>query len=291
MLHIQPHSGPAPIVQIIRHARKQVAIETSELNERKIINAIAKKAHEGVNIQIVLARNPHGHSRRWVKHEFHRLVSAGAHVRWSPYRFTHRYARIHSSIVVDDQGHGPGLIDSGSLSIHAIFHSRENLWTTHHFRVSRALAQVFDADWTRHHAGNKPRHVLIISPGKTTLIAHLLRQRGTVDLEAANFGYLPQVIHALEHKGRSARIILPASLSHYDRQNLKPVIHAGVRVRYLHHINIQGIMIAGPEKGFIGSQNLSWSTIHSCRNVGIILRGRNHRSLRAAFNRDWRHAR
>lgn len=290
MLHTEPHSGPTPIVQVIQHARKQVAIETYELNEHKIIDAIAKKVRHGVNVQIIIARNPHGHSTRWVRHEFHHLVAVGAHVRWSPYRFTHRYALIHSSIIVDDQGHGPSLIDSGNLSIHAIFHARENLWTSHNPRVSRALAQLFDADWTRHHAGKKPRHILMVSPGKTTPIAHLLKQRGAIDLESANFGYLPQVIHALKHKGRSARIILPASLGRYDQKNLKPLIHAGVRVRYLHHINIQGIMIAGMKQGFIGSQNLSWSAIHSSRNVGLILQGRNSKPLRAAFNRAWRQA-
>lgn len=290
MLYTEPHSGPAPIVQVIRDARRQVAIDAYELDDTAVIDAIAAAAHRGVTVQVIVAPRPAGRPAGWARGEFHRLVATGAEVRWSPYRFSHRYAIDHAHIVVDDQGRGPCLVDSENLTWRAIFHARGHLWVSRDPTIDRALAQVFDADWLRRHAGSDPRRTLLVSPGKSRPLARILQQPGAVDLEARKFGYLPRVIHALERKGSAARIILPATLSAYDHGNLKAVLRAGVQVRYLHGMNIQGTMIAGPAQGFVGSQNLSWSALHSSRNVGVELSGRNVGALRAAFDRDWRRA-
>ncbi|AOV16672.1 hypothetical protein BJI67_05980 [Acidihalobacter aeolianus] len=290
MLYTEPHSGPTPIVQVIRAARRQVAIDAYELDDTAVIDAIAAAVHHGVTVQVILAPRPKGRPVGWAREEFHRLAVTGAEVRWSPYRFSHRYAIDHAHIVVDDQGRGPCLVDSENLTWRAIFHARGNLWISHDPVVNNALAQVFDADWLRQHVGRDPRRILLVSPSKSRPLAHLLLQSGPVDLEARKFGYLPRIIHALERKGREARVILPATLSRYDHANLKGVLGAGVQVRYLRGLNIQGTMIAGPTQGFVGSQNLSWSVLHSSRDVGIVLRGHSVGALRAAFDRDWRRA-
>lgn len=290
MLYTEPHAGPTPIVEIIRDARKQVAMDAYELNDTAVINAISAAVHRGVAVQVIIAPHPDNRPRGWAQHEFRRLVHAGAEVRWSPFRFTHHYAIDHAHILVDDQGQGPGLIDTENFTWRAIYHTRGDLWRSHERAVTQALAQVFDADWTRSHVGVVPRRTLVVSPGKSVVLARLLRQPGPVDLEAHNFGYLPRIIHALVHKGREARIILPATLSAYDHANLKPLLRAGVQVRYLHDINRQGLLVAGRTKGFVGSQNLSWSVLHSSRDVGIVLSGRSVTPLRAAFDRDWRRA-
>jgi phosphatidylserine/phosphatidylglycerophosphate/cardiolipin synthase-like enzyme len=49
-------------------------------------------------------------------------------------------------------------------------------------------------------------------------------------------------------------------------------------------------MIVGDRLAFIGSQNISWSSLNHNREVGIILRGQAVDTLRAQFNRDWRRA-
>lgn len=287
MLYTEPYSGPTPIVEIVHEAKKRISIDAYELDDTAVLDAIRGAVHRGVIVQVMIAPHPRGRSESWIRNEFHRLVVTGTQVRWSPFRFSHHYAIDHAHIVVDDQGNGPGLIDSQNFTWRAIYHSLGDLWLTHNQEVTHALAEVFDADWTRHHAGTAPRRRLVVSPGSSVLLAHLLIQPGNVDLETKNFGFLPRVIKALEHKGHKARIILPATLSTYDHGNLKPVLKAGVQVRYLHHTTQQGLLIAGRKRGFIGSQNLSWSILHSSRDVGIVIRGRHVASLRAAFNRDW----
>ncbi|OBS09769.1 phospholipase D-like domain-containing protein [Acidihalobacter prosperus] len=290
MLYTEPHSGPAPVIQVIQAAHRQVAIDAYELDDPAMLHAIRIASHRGVTVQVIIAPHPHGRPPGWARAEFHRLAAAGAEVRWSPYRFSHRYAIDHAHIVIDDQGKGPGIVDSENLTHRAFFRIRGDLWLSRDPTVTHALAQVFDADWLRRHAGGAPRRVLLVSPGKSRPLARLLAQPGPVDLEARNFGYLPRIIHALERKGRDARVILPASISAYDHDNLKSVLRAGVSVRYLRHLNRQGTLIAGRTQGFVGSQNLSWSVLHSSRDVGIVLHGRSVAALRAAFDRDWRQA-
>lgn len=290
MLYTEPHAGTLPITQVIAQAHHLVAITAYEIDAPEILDAIRGAVRRGVTVQVIIAPHPQGRPVGWARAEFRRLVAAGAQVRWSPYRFTHHYAREHARYLIDDDGHGPGLISDANLTRHALVHGRDMLWLSHEPAVIRALAEVFDADWTRQHAGAVPRRILMVSPSKSRPLARLLSQPGAVDLESRKFGYLPRVIHALEHKGREARIILPASLSAYDHGNLKPILHAGVQVRYLRGLTPHGTVIAGNTLGFIGSQNLSWSSLHSSRDVGIILHGRSTTPLRAEFDRDWRRA-
>ncbi|MEJ2654990.1 MAG: phospholipase D-like domain-containing protein [Acidihalobacter sp.] len=126
--------------------------------------------------------------------------------------------------------------------------------------------------------------------GGEQAILKVLDQPGAVDLESEEFGFVPRISNALERKGRLANIIVPRTISHYDLGNLAPLRRDGVNVRFIRHPRMHAKMTVGDRLAFIGSQNISWTSLNHNREIGIILHGQAIDTLRAQFNRDWRKA-
>lgn len=292
MLYVEPQAGVQPVVQLISSARHSVDINAYLIDDRRVLDAIRADTHRGIVVRVVLENRPYGVHASWVQREFAHLVAAGAEVRWAPARFNHRFAYDHAKYIVDDGGAGETLIGTANFTRSAFHDNREYLWITRNHAVGHALDAVFQADWSRRHAGQTPRKnpMLVISPGSEHRLLKVLEQPGPIDMESEEFGFVPRISHALERKGRLVKILLPPTLSHYDRNNLKPLRHNGVNVRFLAHPYLHAKMIVGKRLAFIGSQNISWTSLNHNREIGIILRGKDADTLRAQFNRDWRHA-
>ncbi len=53
-LYVEPHAGPAPIVQLIQSAHHAVSVGVYYLSDRPIIQAL-KAAHErGVDVRVII---------------------------------------------------------------------------------------------------------------------------------------------------------------------------------------------------------------------------------------------
>ncbi|APZ42297.1 phospholipase D-like domain-containing protein [Acidihalobacter ferrooxydans] len=289
MIYVEPHAGVQPVVHLIQAAHQSVFINAYLIDDRRILAAIHADTQRGVVVQVLLESRPYHVHASWVQHEFQMLINAGAEVRWAPSRFAHRYAYDHAKYIVDDAGKGRALIGTANFTYSAFHRNREYLWTTTNTTITHALAGVFEADWTRQHVGAGPRAArsLVISPGGERALLKVLQQPGPVAMESEELGDVPRISAALERKGKQVRIIVPTNLSRYDRGNLRPLQRAGVGVRYLGSPHPHAKMIVGDTLGFIGSQNISWVSLHHNREIGIILRGRALSVLRRQFNRDW----
>ena len=292
MLFIEPHAGVQPVVQLIRAARHSVDINAYLIDDRRILDAIRADTRRGVLVRVIMQSVPYRVSAATVQREYHDVADAGAEARWAPVRFTHRFAYDHAKYIVDDDGRGESLIGTANFTYAAFHDNREYLWTTRDHAVGRALEEVFTADWNNRRAGAAPRALdsLVISPGGEQNLLKVLAQPGAIDLESEEFGDVPRINGDLKRKGRLASIIVPAKLGRYDRGNLAPLQRDGVNVRHLARPHLHAKMIVGDRLAFIGSQNISWSSLNHNREMGIILRGQAVDALRAQFNRDWRRA-
>lgn len=291
MLFVEPHAGVQPVVRLIRAARHSVDINAYLINDRRILGAIRADTRRGVRVQVVMELRPHHVAPATVQREYQALAAAGAEVHWAPLRFSHHFANDPAMYMVEDGG-AQSLIGTANFTYAAFHHDREYLWISHNRAVGRALEQVFNADWNHRRAGAAPRRAkpLVISPGGEQALLKVLEQPGPIDLETENFGYLPRIRHALEHKGRLASIIVPPHLSHYDLGNLAPLQRHGVNVRFLSYPHMHAKLIVGEQLAYIGSQNIRWVSLRHNRGVGIILHGRAATALRAQFEHDWSRA-
>jgi cardiolipin synthase A/B len=292
MLYVEPHAGVQPIVQLIRAAKRRVDINAYLIDDRRILEAIHADARRGVRVRVIVPSRPYRIALATVRREYRKLAAAGAKVHWAPERFDHRFAYDHAKYIVDDGGRGETLIGTANLTRAAFHHNREYLWVSRDHGVGHALDEVFSSDWNDRRAGTAPRSIrtVVISPGGERALLKVLRQPGAVDLESEEFGFVPRISEALENKGSLASIIVPDTLSGYDRRNLEPLQRKDVKVRHLLRPHLHAKMIVGDRLAFIGSQNISWTSLNHNREVGIILHGRAVAELRAQFDRDWRHA-
>lgn len=288
MLFIEPHAGIAPIVRFVRAAHVRLDINTYLLTDRRVLNAVRAAVARGVRVRIIIARHPYGRRPRG---ELTRLRATGAVVRYAPPRFTSqavgnagRYVFDHAKYMVAGNN---AEIGTANMTWSAFHKNREYLWVGHDPRIAEALRAVFYADWTRRHAGAALRRVLVLSPGATGALVRLLRAPGRVCVESEELGRDRPVLAALRAKGPAASLLLPARLDRYDRRMARLVASYGVHVRFLRAPYLHAKLIADPTQAFIGSENLSPSSLNHNREVGLILQRHAARRLFDQCQRDF----
>lgn len=290
MLYIEPYAGPAPIVSLIRDARREINVSVYYLSSRKIESALSQAVRRGVRVRIMLEKYPYGMKPWQVRRERKEVSRIGAQFQWAPARFEAtpgRYVYSHAKYICS--GHECE-IGTANYDWSAFHHNREYLDVTTNPHIVRAANEVFSADWHRRRAGSAPRQYLILSPGSQSAIVSLLSQPGTVWVESEEMGDDRATLDALARKGKDAYVILPASISAQDKQNVEWLREQGVHIRLLpvKPTYMHAKMIVDGDEGFIGSENFSESSLDKNREIGVLLRNpKELAKLRTQFQRDW----
>ena len=285
MLAIQPQSGTGPLVHLITQARRTLDINMYLFTDRPLIQAVRAAVSRGVRVRIILDRKPYGGRPHG---EVQTLRATGAQVRFAPPRFTGRYRFDHAKYLVTGTRVAVG---SANFTWSAFHKNREYDWVARQPTVAHALRAVFHADWTGHPAGAVPRRILVLSPGATHALLAALRQPGPVCIESEEMGNDRPILAALRQKGRLARVVLPRTLSRYDKRFAHTLAASGVRVRFLASPYIHAKLIAGAREAFIGSENFSWTSLNRNREVGVMLGQPDVHRLFAQCAHDWARAR
>lgn len=284
MLITEPQAGPRPFVQFIAQARKTLDINMYLFTDGALIRAVRAAVARGVRVRIILDRQPYGGRPRG---EVHALRGTGAQVHFAPQRFTGRYRFDHAKYMVSGSA---VTIGSANFTWSAFSRNREYDWVSDQPAVAHALRRVFRADWAGHRAGAVPRQNLVLSPGATQDILAAISQPGAVCIESEEIGNDRPILAALRRKGRLAQVVLPSTLSRYDKRFARALSAAGVRVRLLVSPYVHAKLIAGSQEAFVGSENFSWTSLHRNRELGIFLGQPDAQHLWAQCERDWSRA-
>ncbi len=281
MVFIEPRAGIAPFIRFIEEARGDLDINAYLATDHKALRAIRGAVDRGVRVQVLVARHPYGGRPRA---EIARLNATGAHVRYAPRRFSGRYVFDHAKYMVSGD---TAEIGSANLTWSAFHKNREYIWMGRNVAVAQALRAVFSADWQRKVAGPLPRKSLVLAPGATTALVRAIRAPGRMCIETEELGRDRALLAALRVKGSAVHLLLPSRLSPYDRGIAQIVASYGVHVRYLAKPYLHAKLIAGIHTAFIGSENFSVTSLVHNREVGILLKGRDARTLDHQCERDW----
>ena len=293
-LFIEPNAGPAPIIQIIDSAHRELDIGVYYLDNRKLLSAVQSAVRRGVNVRIMVEPKPYG-MKPWQVHKEVRAIEAtGAHFQYVPSRFVSygdQYAFYHAKYCVN--GHeaeiGTANFDWSGLG----GRNREYLYDTTNLQVVRAVQAVFDADWDRQQAPAWAHRVLVLSPGTSAAqLLQVINQPGPIDVESEELGPYRPVLDALAAKGKDLRLILPASIDAQDKQDVAFLQRHGCQVRLMpvKPLYMHAKMIVGSSLAFIGSENFTRTSLQDNREMGLLLNGRDIAKLKAQFSRDWRMA-
>ena len=290
-LFIEPNAGPAPIIQIINRAHRELDIGVYYLDDRKLLSAVRDAVRRGVNVRIMVEPKPYGMKPWQVQKEVRAIEATGAHFEYVPGRFVShgdQYVFYHAKYCVN--GHeaeiGTANVDWSGLG----GRNREYLYTTANPTVVRAVQAVFNADWSRQRAPVWTHRVLVLSPGTSAAqILQVINQPGPIGVESEELGPYAPILDALAAKGKDLRMILPASINAEDQRDVAFLREHGCQVRLLpaKPIYMHAKMIVGQSMAFIGSENFTQTSLQSNRELGLLLNGSDLGTLQAQFSRDW----
>ncbi len=301
MLYVMPNAGVKPIVRFINHAKRDLDINVYYLNDEPVFKAIRYAVKRGVNVKIMIDGKPYKMS---IRKEEQKIIQTKAHFEIDK-MFDRKYVFDHAKYMFDNH---EALIGTANFDWSAFHRNREYEYTTHNENIINSLKNIFNSDYRRTAFNGYVNRNLVVSPGSTQKLLSVINQPGKIDIETEELGYDRIVLSALARKGSAVRIIVPSTISYYDKKNIRFLEKHGVKVRLMpvKNVYIHAKMIVGAQEAFIGSENFTYTSLNKNREAGIIIYNNNRNSnnynsvgrgnsgsadtlnrLRDRFNKDW----
>jgi len=281
----EPDDGVAPLLSLIGAAQHELDGEIYLLSDPAIEAALGAAATRGVRVRIILERQPYGGDTGSPREAYSYLTSHGVRVVWGgpAFRFT------HAKVLVADEARA--WVGTMNWTPTSFMRNRDFAAVVDDPTVVRSTVALFDADW----AGlpvNTLAPSLVVSPlNARAAITGLIEGAGyTIDVyaEVITDPQMVQALAAAERRGVRVRVV------YNDGSNLSALTAAGVgvrRVTYPRYIHAKAIVVDGT-KLFLGSENLTATSLDKNREVGLLLRDRLAISLvEQPFTDDFEHGR
>jgi phosphatidylserine/phosphatidylglycerophosphate/cardiolipin synthase-like enzyme len=277
-----PEAGEAPYVEVLSRAQRSIRVYAYLMGRGGVLDALKRKASEGKSVRVILDASQDANPR-----DADELTAAGAQVLWSDPAFRFMHAKV---ILVDER---EAFISSGNYSLYFIERERN-------FGVRIAdpedvadLVALFDADWERRTADLSCTR-LLVSPfnARERIISLIGSAQRTLLVESMQLAD-PDVrteIARRKQAGVDVRVLLadPGWIS-ANRDAASYLAQRGIPARYRTSPSIHAKAIVVDEvRAFVGSENLSWTSLTSNREVGIVVtESEGVRVMRETFERDW----
>ncbi|MFN8594306.1 MAG: phospholipase D-like domain-containing protein [Thermomicrobiales bacterium] len=262
---IEPGDGRQPILDEIAEARRSIDLEIYLITDEPTLRALEAAHRRGIAVRVILEQYPYGGGGRQPE-IFDRLDAAGIAVRWGNpvFRFTHI-----KTMVIDNE---VAVIMNQNLTDSSFRGNREFGVITNDPAAVRTAAAIFDTDWTR---GQEPNpEPLVVSPtnARAALRDLIVSAETSLDIYAEVLRD-PELLGAMTDaaaRGVQVRLLVSPGPDNADAR--AALAAAGVQVRLLSNLYIHAkLIIADGKRVFVGSQNLSATSLDLNRELGIIL--------------------
>lgn len=289
-LYIEPDAGIAPIVQVIQSAQHTLNVGVYYMTDKPILNALKAAKARGVDVRVIVEGKPYGMKSWQVQKEEKAIQATGAQLHLAPARFTSagsRWAFYHAKYLAS--GH-EAEIGNPNFSWSDFHDSRNYLYVTKNPTVVKAVNAVFDADWSNQRAPSWTHKVLVLSPGTSVnQIVQVINQPGPISIEDEEVGPYQPTLDAIAAKGKLARVIMPSNINAQDKKDAAFLEAHGVQVRLLpvKPIYLHAKLIVGSTLAYLGSENLTQTSLEKNRELGLLLNGNDLAPLQNQFNQDW----
>ena len=281
-LAVEPQAGSRPLVRALDRAQTRVFVEIYILTDSSVIRALERAAAQGVAVYVMLEPSPLGLGTQ-PDRMMDRLRAAGIFVKWTRPGFQLTHAKF---VVVDDR---LAVISSANFSRSAFRQNRDLLVLDRRPADVLAISKLFRADWDRLPARFEDLDLLVAPVNARPKLQLLIaRARRTIDIYAEEIAdtRIERQLGAAAERGLRVRVVLPWGGS---RAAVAALARKGVGVRELRspYIHAKVVSVDGKE-AYVGSENLSATSLDKNRELGILLRGSAVRQLDTVFATDWR---
>jgi cardiolipin synthase A/B len=284
----EPQAGIVPLLGAIRGAHRSVELVMYEDEDAKVDSALASAHARGVKVQVLLNGGYYGGGSSENEPAYRYLKAHGVAVRWTPTYFALTHQK---SLVVD----GRAYILTFNLTPQYYASDRDFGVVDSNAADVSAIERTFAADWSRERVTAPDGRDLIWSPGSQQALTALIDSaRGYVDVynEEMDSAPVEQALEGAARRGVNVRVVMT-----YDsdwRKAFDALTSAGVHVRTYASdapLYIHAKMILTPQRAFIGSENFSYTSLESNRELGIAFTTAPLlHSLSSTFNGDYSHA-
>lgn len=317
-LFVEPDAANTPIITQINDAKKSIKITMYQFTfaERKIINALIKKAHENIKIKIILQKTVWPEHCNLILNKFYSCKSNiyarrlknlfeknNIQVHWGSNKFPYTHQK---SIIIDNN---KAIIMTMNLSGKAFTTNREYAIIDYNKRDIADIKKLFNADWRNKNIKIENQN-LIISPinarRKINNFFALTKTDLLIQTEILGDTKIINKLIAIKNNGANIKIIVAPPQNYHDKNILKHLTHQGIEIKinpslYMHAkmFVINGALINTPLPQtyvYIGSINLINDSIDKNRELGIIFKNSDKnknkiiKKLITIFNNDWNKA-
>ena len=265
-VHATPEAGEAPYVDALASAQHSIRVQVYLMGYGGILDTLEAKAQQGVSVQVILDRAKIDTNQKY----FDQLVAAGAEVHWSDPRFTFQHAKF---FVVDDR---VAVMSTGNYSKQYSIDLERNFAVVDRDPADLVdLAELFDADWAGTPPTTMPCTRMVVSPinARERILALIASAHETLEIESMQFAdtEVRAAVKARIDAGVAVRILL-ADPGWIDANASAATFLRGLGVepKMIPHLHTKAI-IADGARAYVGSENLSWTSLDKNREVGVIV--------------------
>jgi phosphatidylserine/phosphatidylglycerophosphate/cardiolipin synthase-like enzyme len=280
-IFVQPGASLGPVLSLIRSAQHSIRLEVYLLTNRTVVGELQTAVQRHVDVKVLLEQHPFG-AGRYAELGYKDLQDAHVPVRWAneaAFVYTHE-----KSMIIDGKVAG---IFTFNLTGSGLNTNREFGIIDNSSADASTLASIFDADWSRQRIHLSTTE-LVVSPynSRADITSLVDGAHHTLDIYAEEVNDVPieRRLIAAEQRGVRVRLITSG-----PSPGLDFIKRGGVAVKLLAHPYIHAKAIVADGGGlFVGSENISSTSLDKNREAGILL---NNRSLAAVVERtfagDW----
>ena len=291
---VEPDSGPGPVVDAIRGAKKSVWVEMYLLTNKSVISALEEDANNGIDVRVTLEQHPYGGGSVSPQETLDKLKAAGVKAQFSNPSFALTHAKImlidSTTVYIMTSNFTNAALGTGSYT-----KNREYDIVDSSSQDGQAVAAIFQAAWNRTNASFTDAN-LVVSPLNArsdfdALIGSAKHTLLVTGEEMQDSGIEQDLVNAAQ-RGVKVEVILPApsgSSSDSNSSGIATIKQGGVSVRedsrlYMH----AKIIVVDGKKAFVGSENISTQSLDRNRELGIIVSDSGVlNTLQQTFSSDW----
>ncbi|MDQ2683690.1 MAG: phospholipase D-like domain-containing protein [Chloroflexota bacterium] len=283
-LIVLPDDGQNAILSELEAATESIDLYIYLLPSDEVIDRLEAAHDRGVRVRVILEQDPFGGGNSNAE-AFEALERAGIYVRWSSERF--RFSHI-KAIVIDGR---VALIMTLNLSRTALNGNREFAVLSTRPGDVHELSMLFEADWSGE--SYSPSGSMVTSPDNSVAVLRELissaEQTIEIYAEVVRDEGIRQDLIAATNRDVTVKILVPTSPSSDDMLIYRELEASGAQVKLLtrNYSHAKAIIIDSTV-AFVGSQNLTSTSLNDNREAGIVLDdASNVGRLVGVFREDW----
>ncbi len=268
-LMVMPDDGPDAALDFIRSAQKSIRFKIYLLTFDAARTELIHAAQRGVDVRVLIDREPIGGGESNAE-SYRILKDGGVNVKWTPGAFKNTHEK---SMVVDDR---KVLISTFNFTYSSFIHNREYAIVSTQPDVVADVAAIFDADWAGAGVKISTDSPLVVSPenSRNRIVEMIRAAKRELWLEEATLldeALTDELVRAVG-RGVVVRFLAPRRNENDIAQaNWSRLLDAGAKVLFLDapYIHAKAILADG-NRAFIGSQNLTFTSLELNRELGIV---------------------